>query len=152
PDPLVNSAAEIAKLNVPTLSRQASSRIEAQMLAAFNEQYRPRVVPRSSRRTPAIFRYALVASLAIIVLIMGLTPAVAASLPGEPLYRVKQLYETVELSAATTSAAKANVYVQHADRRAQEALALLERNQFDASLVSSALSNIAEAEKTQDDV
>jgi hypothetical protein len=157
PDPLVNAAAEIARLSVPTLSSEATARIEAQMLAAFAEQDHPRRASRSSaarspRGTRSLFQFALVASLVLVVLWMGLTPAIAASLPGEPLYRVKQLYETVELSAATTPAAKANVYVQHADRRAQEALALLERHQFDPAVGTSALSNIAEEEKSAEDV
>ncbi|MEO8391873.1 MAG: DUF5667 domain-containing protein [Chloroflexota bacterium] len=152
PDPLVNLAAEVAKLSLPTLSSSASSRIEARMLAAFDEQYRPRIVERPRRRAPSVLSWALIASLALVVLLVGLTPAVAASLPGEPLYSVKQLYEKVELSTATTSAAKANVYLQQADRRAQEALTLLERNQFDPTLVTAALSNITAAGKSADDV
>jgi len=152
PDPLVNSAAALAKLSLPSLSMQASSRIEAQMLEAFDELYRPRIVERPRRRTPSVLSWALIASVALVVLLVGMTPAVAASLPGEPLYSVKQLYETVELSTATTSSAKASVYLTHADRRAQEALSLLERNQFDPTLVSAALSNIAEAGQSANDV
>jgi uncharacterized membrane protein YgcG len=152
PDPLVNSAAEVAKLSLPVLSSQASSRIEARMLAAFDEQHRPRIAERPRRRTPSVLSWGLVASLVLVLLLVGLTPAVAASLPGEALYPVKQLYEKVELSTATTSAAKATVYLQQADRRAQEALTLLERNQFDPALVTAALSNLTEAGKSATDV
>ncbi len=152
PDSLVNSAAEVAKLSLPILSSQASSRIEARMLVAFDEQYRPRIVERPRRKTPSVLNWALVASLVLVLLWVGLTPAVAASLPGEPLYPVKQLYEKVELSTATTPAAKATVYLQQADRRAQEALTLLERNQFNPTLVTAALSSIAEAGKSANDV
>ncbi|MFN8560557.1 MAG: hypothetical protein U0703_02740 [Anaerolineae bacterium] len=107
-DPLVNTAAQIARLPELALSAEAYRRIEARMLAAFDAQ-QPRLLPRSQRRTAGILRWALVASLLLVVLWTGLTPTVAGSLPGEPLYSVKLFYERIEFAAATTPAAKASV-------------------------------------------
>ena len=149
PDPLVNTAREIAKLSAPTLTSAASSRIEAQMLAAFDQQHQPRIVPRSPRQTSGIFtRWAIAACAAFVLLFAGLTPSVSAAVPGEPLYAVKQLYERVELATAFSPSAQVTVYLRHANRRAEEALMLLERNQFDPALTNSALSDITEARKS----
>jgi hypothetical protein len=87
----------------------------------------------------------LVASLLLVVLLIGTAPAVGASLPGEILYPVKQFYETVELAAATTSSAKAAVHVNQAGRRSEEALRLLERGNFDAELILAAVDSINSA-------
>ncbi|MFN8565844.1 MAG: DUF5667 domain-containing protein, partial [Anaerolineae bacterium] len=144
-DPLVNTAAQIARLPELALSAEAYRRIEARMLAAFDAQ-QPRLLPRSQRRTAGILRWALVASLLLVVLWTGLTPTVAGSLPGEPLYSVKLFYERIEFAAATTPAAKASVNLLHADRRAHEALALLDRDRFDSALITQALAHIADAE------
>ncbi len=151
PDPLVNTAAEIAKLPVPALKSAAATRIEASMLAAFDQQYpqrQPRMMPRSRRTSGFVARWALAACAALVLLFAGLTPSVSAAVPGEPLYTVKQLYERVELATAFSPSAQAGVYLQHANRRAQEALTLLDRNQFDPALANAALTNIAEASKS----
>ena len=152
PDPVVNTAVLLARVSTPALEVQTSQRIEARMLAAFDAQYAPRLAVRSRRRAEPLLRWALVASLALVLLLVGLTPAVAASLPGEPLYSVKQFYEKVELAAAITPPAKAGVYLQHADRRAQEALTLLERKQFAPGLVSEALADMDAAGKLETEV
>lgn len=157
PNPLVNTAAELAKLKLPTLSPQGSTRVEAQMFAAFDEvfpklpvQPAPRALPKARNRrwSAQVLRYGLVASLVLIVLIMGLTPAVYASVPSEPLYSVKLLYEKVELSTALTSPAKTVVYLSHAEHRADEAVTLLDRGQYDAALVEAALQNVDAAAST----
>jgi len=156
PDPLVNTAAEIAKLRLPTLSTEASARIQTQMLAAYEQQFHPHIVelerPRPRRQMAEVLRWGLVASFVLVMLLVGLTPAVGASVPGDPLYSVKQFYETVELAAANSSGAKAGVYLTRAERRTQEALTLLERDQFDPALVTSALLNIKAAGQSENDV
>ncbi len=159
PDPLVNTAAELAKLKLPTLSPQRSARIEAQMLAAFDTVYpavspqtTPRVLPKPKARWPmTVLRYGLVASLVLAVLVMSLTPSVYASVPGEPLYAVKQFYENVALTTAATAPAKTAVYLNHAQRRADEAITLLDRHQYDSSLVEAALQNVDTAAATSTD-
>lgn len=151
PDPFINTAVLLARTEVPSLDARASLRIESRMLEAFNAQHALRL-PMRSRRAAPLLRWALVASLAIILLIVGLSPAVAASLPGEPLYSVKQFYEKIELAAATTPPARASVYLRHADRRTQEALTLLERKQFAPELVSAALADIDSATQLETEV
>jgi hypothetical protein len=89
PDVLVNTAAMLAQVLVPALPARLSNRIEARTLRAFDAQYRFR---GRFRRPETVLRWALVASLTLVLLLAGMTPAVAASLPGEPLYSVKQLY------------------------------------------------------------
>ena len=151
PDPLVNTAVEIAKLPVPGLTQAASTRIETRLLAAFDQQNparQPRVLQRPRQTSGIVARWALAACAALVLLFAGLTPSVNAAVPGEPLYTVKQFYERVELATAFTPSAQASVYLQHANRRADEALTLLERNQFDPSLANAVLTNIAEASKS----
>ncbi len=148
PDPLVNTATEIAKLSVPSLTSAASSRIEARMLAAFDQQHQPRVMPRVRRTSGIVTRWAIAACAALVLLFAGLTPSVSAAVPGEPLYTVKQFYERVELATAFSPSAQVSVYLQHANRRAEEALTLLERNQFDPALTNAALTDITEASKS----
>ena len=151
PDPLVNTAVEIAKLPVPGLTQAASTRIETRLLAAFDQQNparQPRVMQHSRRTSGIVARWALAACAALVLLFAGLTPSVSAAVPGEPLYTVKQFYERVELATAFTPSAQASVYLLHANRRADEALTLLERNQFDPSLANAVLTNIGEASKS----
>lgn len=151
PDPLISTAALLARTDVPSLEPRASRRIESRMLEAFDAQHAPRLSIRS-RRPTRLLRWALVASLALVMLVVGLTPAVGASLPGEPLYSVKQFYEEIELAAATTPPTRASVYLHHADRRTREALTLLERKQFAPELVSAALANIDAATRLETEV
>ncbi len=115
------------------------------MLAAFETQYHPR---RRLSPVVRVMRWALVASLAIVLLIAGLSPAIAASVPGEPLYTAKQVYESIELLAATSPVARASVNLQHANQRLHEALTLLDRGNFDPLLIQAALSHIADADAT----
>jgi uncharacterized membrane protein YgcG len=115
------------------------------MLEAYDLQFRATAAGRRHNRLNGVLRLALVASLVLVVLVLSTVPSVAASVPGEFFYPVKQLYEQVELAAAVSPDAKANVYLQHADRRVQEALVLLGRNQFSTSLVTNALSDITAA-------
>ncbi|MCZ7543502.1 MAG: hypothetical protein M5R40_08170 [Anaerolineae bacterium] len=53
--------------------------------------------------------------------------------------------ERIELALATSPQALASVHMDHAERRAQEALALLDRDRLDSDLVTGALSEMAAA-------
>src|SRR5690606_23297902 len=67
----------------------------------------------------------------------------AASLPGEFLYPVKLAVEKVELALAFSPEAEAVVHLQQAERRVQEANALIDRGQFNDTVFLDALSSMA---------
>ena len=149
PDPLVNTAARMAALHIPEPSDIALTRMESAMLAAFDKQYRVQQQPRQPRRwVSQVSRWAVAASFILVLLIAGIVPASAGSLPGEPLYSVKRLTERVELALAPDSNAAVRLRLEHAERRALEALALLERDQFDPALLDEARSELRHAEQT----
>lgn len=153
-EPLVEAAAQLARLRLPTLAPRTSTRIEGRVMGVYNQQYRRHQLPTRSLPTGlvAVGRYALVAGVLMILLVGALTPAFAASVPGDPLYPIKQLYERVELATATSPAAQATVQLAHAERRTQEALTLLDRHQFNADLIDAALANIAAANQVASEV
>ncbi len=148
PDPLVNTAARIAVLSIPEPLDMALARMENTMLAAFDQQYRVQRQPKQSRRwVSQASRWAAAASLILALLMAGIVPASAGSLPGEPLYSVKRLTERVELALAANGAAIVRLRLAHAERRALEALALLERDQFDAALLDEARAELKSVEQ-----
>jgi uncharacterized protein YraI len=141
PDPLVNAALRLANAPRPELSAQQLARIQARVLQANR-----RAVHRlSSPRIIPIFRWAMVASLVLVVFTIALTPALANSLPGDALYPVKRTLEGVELALAGSGEARANIYLTQAARRADEALALLQRGTFDSTLVTDAVATTLQA-------
>ncbi|GAB4452350.1 MAG: hypothetical protein Kow00120_22540 [Anaerolineae bacterium] len=143
-DPLIDAAARLASSPRPRLAPGVRAQIQAQVLAAHQRQA-ARTRPVQRRRAPAL-RWAAGARLAaVFVLVVGLTPAVAASAPGDALYPVKRGIERIELALATSPQALASVHMDHAERRAQEALALLERDRLDSDLVTGALDEMAAA-------
>jgi hypothetical protein len=121
--------------------------METRMLGAFDRQYRIQQRRQARRWTSQVGRWAVAASFILVLLIAGLVPASAGSLPGEPLYTVKRLAERVELALASEPDATARLRLEHAERRALEALALLERDQFDASLLDEARTELRYAEQ-----
>jgi hypothetical protein len=92
-------------------------------------------------------RWAAAASLILVLFAGGLTAASASSVPGEALYPVKQWVEQVELATAWTDSARVSVYLNHAERRAREALVLLDRAQPEPSLVAAARANLNAAQQ-----
>lgn len=144
-DPLVNAAALVSSIVVPALPAAASARIQQQMLAAYRQQMRFAPKRRSSLSiVRGLMRYGLVAALILALIAFGISPAVANSVPGEPLYAVKQLAETVELATAAEGRRSA-VLITHADRRMQEAGVLLDRGRFEETLIQRALESLTEA-------
>lgn len=146
PDPLVNTAAAVARMQVPELRADALVRIETRMFAALDAQTPPlRALPKRRRSPYTLLRYASVASLILVLFIMSLAPSVASSLPTQPLYFVKQTIERAELALARDDASRAQVLVTQAERRAEEALALLDNGAFTPTLVESAVASVSEA-------
>ena len=148
PDPLVNMAARIAAMSVPEPSDLALIRMENVVLAAFDKQHRVQQQPKQTRRWVShVSRWAVAASFVLVLLIVGLVPASAGSLPGDPLYGVMRLTESVELALASDSNTAVRLRLVYAERRALEALALFERDQFDAALLDEARAELSNAEQ-----
>ncbi|MBK9749413.1 MAG: hypothetical protein IPO91_21895 [Chloroflexi bacterium] len=166
-DPLVNTAIDVADTPFPALSNEASQRIEARMLAAFDQQFpaqngkvhkngaRPStaqpsiaLVPKQRRSpVPIVLRWAAAAVLILVILSGGLTAASASAVPGDTLYPVKRAVEQVELVFARTSADRAEVLLQQARRRAEEALVLTVRREDTNTVLMEARQNLNEAER-----
>lgn len=141
-DPLVNSAISLSKLRTPELSETALAQIENKMLSAFDKQYRVQSHYRVRSWVAYGRKAAIAACLVFVFLIAGMIPASAGSLPGEPLYEIKRFVERIELAFAATPDAAASLRLEHAERRLDEALTLLERNQFESATVESALADL----------
>ena len=144
PDPLVNTAARFARIGIGEPSDVALARMEAVVMAAFDRQYR--LQRRQPRHWAAqVAKWAVAACLVFALLVAGAVPASAGSLPGEPLYWVKLAAERVELTLATTPESAAFVHLTHAERRATEVLGLLDRSQYDETLLNAALTEVQTA-------
>lgn len=61
----------------------------------------------------------------------GGAQAIQASLPGELLYNVKLIAEDVQLSLASNASTEAELGIEFADKRAQEAVSLLEKGRYE---------------------
>jgi hypothetical protein len=147
PDPLVNMAARMAALWTSEPSEIAVNRMEARMLAAFDRIYRAQPQRQPRQWVGQMSRWAAAASLVLVLLMVGATSASAGSLPGEPLYPVKLLIEGLELTFAASPDVSANLKLHHAELRAQEALTLLDRGQYDETLIQTALRDLRDAEQ-----
>jgi hypothetical protein len=156
-DPLIDAAVMLAQTPAPKLSDEALARIQARVLSVHQAQQPVRPIPAALLRPPApprqprilygsfaqgLMRWGAVASFVCMVMLLGLTPAVANSLPGDLFYPAKQALERVELNLAQSAQARADVYLQHAQRRANEALALLERGAANPDLVTQTLADM----------
>jgi hypothetical protein len=137
-DPLVKTGLRLANETHPEPSLRTATRIQARLLAEVNtSQQRPHTrIRRISQRA-----LALVASLTLVVLIFMLPTTVSASVPGDWLYPVKRTMEHLELAMAS-SGTEADVYLRHANQRAEEALILLERGELSTTLFEEALENM----------
>ncbi|MBK8027068.1 MAG: hypothetical protein IPK19_38195 [Chloroflexi bacterium] len=116
PDPLVNTGVAIARLPVRRLSPATTVRVQMRMMEAYDREF---VHPRKPIRrfSQVASQLALVASVALVVLIVGLRPAVANSLPGEPFYSVKRTVEGIELALTADDTARTTVILQQARTR-----------------------------------
>jgi hypothetical protein len=140
-DPLVQAAIHLANAPRPDLPPDAKARIQSRMLRRARQQSAKTLRPDF---TP-ILRWALVASLALIVMLIPAAQVALASVPGDIFYPLKQTIEQVETNLASSPESRAAVHITHAERRAKEAEILLERGQFDPALISAAYDNLAHA-------
>ncbi|MBZ0299276.1 MAG: DUF5667 domain-containing protein [Anaerolineae bacterium] len=139
-DPLVEAAQQLADAPRPRLSADAKLRIQSQILQHTQQPIRS-VRPDYSR----LLRWALAASVALLVLLVPGAQVTLASVPGDVLYPVKQAVEQVEIALANTTEAQAALNLSHAERRTQEAQTLLMRGSFDSALIWSAYTHLADA-------
>ncbi|MFO7324054.1 MAG: DUF5667 domain-containing protein, partial [Chloroflexota bacterium] len=142
-DPRVNAAILLARTRPPSLSPETDQRILGLVMAAHRGHFSDngaRLTLR--RRSPVVLRGLLAACLVVVLLVAGLLPVSAASVPGDLFYPVKQALERVELALAMTDAAQAQAHLRHASRRIAEARILLDRGQFDAGVVNAALNSL----------
>lgn len=115
------------------VTAQASTQPRAYPVSTYLKSNAPRraaVIPRPARPR---FMPALVALLVLALILSGIgTIAVSAqALPGDFLYPVKRAQESVQLTFSVNAAVQAGLYVEFANRRMGEALALLQQDRTD---------------------
>jgi hypothetical protein len=130
--PLLSIVARLRAAPRPALSARASSRIEQQLLARASQMHRrPHPWPSPSNFLATRWATAALISLAVIVMIVGAGMATASSaLPGEPLYKVKQITEQAQL-LMTPADSVAEVHLELAQRRLGEIETLAKRGVAD---------------------
>lgn len=141
-DPLVMTALRLANTSAPELSPSTRARIEARVLAVYDNANGQHTRPRAMML--------LLRSVAILVLVVGVVtltgiPALAASLPGDEIYPIKQAVEQIELALSLSESARLETHLRQAARRLDEAYELLQREQFNPSIIEAALSGITQA-------
>lgn len=132
-DPLIQTASRMASMPVPQLSAEAVARIKAKLPPVQQPVIRP------TRWRGVVTSFATAAAAVILVVVVGFRSL--DSVPGDALYSVKQAVEQTELSLASNHAARASVYLNYAERRADEYQILLSRGKTDPALLESAAVN-----------
>ncbi len=133
----LNAAVALQSMQALTLSPLASQRLEARLRRRAGALAAAR---RPARRAagPIWFpRWAWGPALAMALLLTGIgtTAAAGASNPGDLLYRVKRVDETVQVFLSPASA-RADVYVGLARRRLDEITVVLQRPLVDAGTLN----------------
>jgi hypothetical protein len=143
--PLIASAVEVAETRFPELSSTALLRIQAQVLAAYDQQQKQQA--RVLRFTPARQIVRLIAAACFVVLVGAVlsAPLVLQSAPGDALYGAKALYEDVELGFAVTDTGRAEAHLRQASRRVDEVQTLAKRGDYDAALAQEAITSLSRA-------
>ncbi len=139
-DPLLDAALRLAKAPRPTLSTEASARIQELIL----RQARQRPEPLRPNFAP-VLRWGLVASVLLVVMLIPTSQVALASVPGELFYPLKERIEQLETRLATSPESRAGASLIHAERRTQEFDVLLSRGQFEPSLLDAAHAQLMQA-------
>ncbi len=127
----------------PEMPAAKKAAIQAQMMAHAQQQdfssqpLRPDFTP--------IIRWAVIASIVVVVALLAAVPVTYASVPGDILYPLKQRLEQVEQRFATTALARAQLHLTQAQRRIDEAQILVQRNQSIDQIANSALEHMLQA-------
>lgn len=146
-DPRVDAALRLANAPHPQMPPEMLARIQTRVLTEASAHFsaQPKASRPSIRRFPSLSQWMAAAAVIAVLLFGGLIPAAASSLPGDVLYPVKQTLEQLELTLAAAPQDKALVYLAQAQRRADEAYALLAGDIFEQSLITSALDGLQRA-------
>lgn len=149
-DALAQAAMAVSKSEHPQLNADASARILERVQGANRELHnKPNPPAQKSRliRFPiqALTRWVAALLIAFILLNNLAIPAMAASLPGDILYPVKKVLESVELQLASNEDQLADLYLVQAERRIEEAQVLLDRETVNTDLISTAIDNVSHA-------
>ena len=120
-EPLLTVAISVRARLTPGLSHMARGRIRAAVLAEWDR----RSAPKQWRWPLPVLvpRWAAVAASVVVVLMASGTGTVLASsssVPGDPLYPVKQVREDVQLWLTRSPEAKADFYTRLVRRRSEE--------------------------------
>jgi hypothetical protein len=149
-DALVNLAIQLARTPRPEMAPETFARIQAQVIQAHRRQ---QPIQRPALRLPMtpLMRWAAIFVIAVFFFGSAMIPAAASSLPGELLYSVKLGIEQIEVIAAPSPIALSVVHLNHAERRLSEAQILLERGQFESTLLIAGWESLARsAEKAEE--
>ena len=120
-DPLLRTALSARGQLTPGMPSPARARVRASVLAEWDRRHLPK--PRSWRLPVFLPRWAAVAASVVVVMVLSGTGTVLAStnsVPGDPLYAVKQLREDVQLWFTWSSEAKVDIYTRLVQQRAEE--------------------------------
>ncbi len=143
-DVLVNLAIQLARAPRPEMPPETFARIQAQVIQAHRQQ-QPMQRPALRLSMTPLMRSAAVVVIAVFFFGSAMIPAAASSLPGELFYPVKLGIEQIEVIAASSTAALSVVHLNHAERRLSEARILLERGQFESTLLIEGWESLAES-------
>jgi len=130
--PLVQVADHIRKTSHPTLPVSATKAIEQRLLKRATELRQFRAKPSLWPLPFSLRPLVTVAATLIVVLALvlagggGIVYASTDSLPGSPLYGLKQATEQVQLFLAPSGTRRAELHIRFAQRRLEEVQALVE--------------------------
>ena len=137
---MAETTTQVSRAAIPSAAGKARGMAKMQdALAKRERRKRFRLpLPAISWRTvsaPIMAAFAVV--FLVIVAAGGTTVASANSIPGEPLYTVKSMRETVEERFARSDESKAHIHAKHARERGREMRELIERGRIhEAEVVS----------------
>ncbi|HEX2906008.1 MAG TPA: DUF5667 domain-containing protein [Phototrophicaceae bacterium] len=136
-DPLVDAALRLANAPLPVMPPEMLARIQARVVATAEQ---PPVQHRISRlQTTPLLR---LAALFVLIFLAFEATQVGGSTPGKIGYGLKRGVESIEILLAAEPETRANVYLTHAERRTDEAAALLASGHFDQDLLIEARNDL----------
>ncbi|HLF27432.1 MAG TPA: DUF5667 domain-containing protein [Anaerolineae bacterium] len=144
-EPLLKVAAPFAHLPRPAMPSAARAALEQRLRARLVDLPAPRPAPRPSRSSfPRWLPIAAAVSFAILIAGAGTVAAAANSLPGDFLYPVKRLSESVAVQLAS-EANQADLHLAWAQRRLTEFETLSDRGVVNVTLLDEAVTESQQA-------
>lgn len=141
-DPLERIAKKLETSEHPTLTPEQMARIESKVIDAHT----------AVRRSGRLYRFYSVQRALVILIVLtvpvligiliALSPQIHDSVPGDWLYPLKRAMEWVEITTFDLSHTDAEVHTQLAERRTDEILTLLAREETNTSLITEAINHL----------